>query len=166
MDPSGYCHRKPNRVWTLSLPPSSSRRFGHRTASRLPSEVLASALRQFDRRSVFRLPLEALQLKALTHRVSHPQNRTGWISVARLTLTGFLNPLTFPLPRSLSLASPRPHKSLFGFSFRSWFQFASLRSRFGSLSYSLLPVPYSLFSRSSPRPISITKLHTLLRFHR
>ena len=154
MDPSGYCHRKLAVQAPLAAALSAAVGSAIERPYRLPSEVLASALRQFDRRSVFRLPLEALQLKALTHRVSHPQNRTGWIPVARLTLTGFLNPSTFP------------HKPSFGFSFRSWFQFASLRFRFGSLSYSLLPVPYSLFSRSSPRPISITKLHTLLRFHR
>ena len=100
--------------------------------TRLPLPVGSTAIR------LHRLPLEALQLKALTHRVSHPQNRTGWISVARLTLTGFLNPLTFP------------HKPSFGFSFRSWFRFASLRFRFGSFSYSLLPVPCSLFSKIKP----------------
>ena len=42
----------------------------------------------------------------------------------------------------------------------------SARFRSLRLSFSLLPSPYSLFPRSSPRPISITKLHALPHFHR
>ena len=101
-------------------------------------------------------PLLGFAPGVLTHRVSHPQNRTGWISVARLTLTGFLNPLTFPLPRSLSLASPRPHKLLwFRDSFpvlRSSFRYRlRFRSRFRScFSCSLFPLPCSLISKIKP----------------
>ena len=57
----------------------------------------------------------------------------------------------------LSLARPRPHSILafshkpflrFRFGFR--FRFPSLRSRFGSFSYSLLPFHYSLLSKIKP----------------
>ena len=88
---------------------------------------------------------------------SHPQNRTGRSpSLARLTLTRSL--LSFDILRFLS--SLRASVPALGF--------ASLPSAFASLRsptpFCLLPSP--CFSRSSPRPISITKLHTLLHFHR
>ena len=86
-------------------------------------------------------------------RASHPQNCTG---------LSFSVPLRFARPR-LRFASPpiQLHKSSLG-----------LRSRpqvFASLLALLIPDPFSLIPslpRSSPRPISIIKLHTLLRFHR
>ena len=75
---------------------------------------------------------------------SHPQNRTGWI-VDRMTNASF-NPSTFSLPLPLSLPVPLPSDQDFRFS--------------------LPTLPKSFLPRSSPRPISITKLHALLHFHR
>ena len=46
MDPSGYCHRKPNRVWILSLPPFCY----HQSAFR-PPDSLASCASSFALRS-------------------------------------------------------------------------------------------------------------------
>ena len=75
-------------------------------------------------------------------------------------------PLTKILPHLLSKLSLLPHKPLApGFSGpRShWTSFAHDLSQTLPFPCSLFPVP---FLRSSPRPISIIKLHTLLRFHR
>ena len=113
---------------------------GNTTASRLPSQASASQL-----------------------RASHPQNRTGWI-------TSLLRPRFAPsILNILSLSALASGSSLTIFFLVSVLAFGSVPSaRFRSLclSYSLLPSPYSLFPRSSPRPISITKLHALPHFHR
>ena len=98
----------------------------------------------------FRLPdfLPALSLQA-----SHPQNRTGRFRLAPSDQDfASLLALTFFAFFSQIISS--------GLRFRS--QVSSSLSR----SCSLFTFPCSLLPRSSPRPISITKLHTLLHFHR
>ena len=69
MDPSGYCHRKPNGVWILLLP-----------------RTLSPSVRQYNC-----LPTSwngfRLQLKALTHRVSAPSKPHRLDSLARPTKT-------------------------------------------------------------------------------
>ena len=87
-------------------------------------------------------------------------------------------PLRLPFPRTLKTAqvrfrsapSDQDFPSLLALTFsksfpRSQVSFPGFfRTLHASNPYSLFPVP--LFPRSSPRPISITKLHTLLHFHR
>ena len=94
---------------------------------------------------------------------SHPQNRTGWI--ASLLRPRFAPSILNILSPS-ALASGSSLTIFFMVSVLAFGSVPSARFRSLRLSYSLLPSPYSLFPRSSPRPISITKLHTLLHFHR
>ena len=123
-------------VPSLSLPPSFSRQ----SAIELPPDFL------------LRLPLATQGFDTMC--LSHPQNRTGWsLRLAR--------------PRLAFSSSDTLSQTFFqGFGSGPWFRFPSLCFRSGPFSYSLLPFPYSLSPRSSPRPISITKLHALPRFHR
>ena len=103
----------------------------------------------FALRSAF-LQLSLLPAFACSFLASHPQNRTGQSARFRLTMTSAFTP-RHSLPASpLSLQF-----SLSGLPFRFPFR---LRSQPSSFPNHLL--------RSSPRPISITKLHTLLHFHR
>ena len=79
-------------------------------------------------------PLLGFAPGVLTHRVSHPQNRTGWISVARLTLTGSLQSFDILSQTSLWFRDSFPVLR------------SSFRSRFRScFSCSLFPLPCSLF---------------------
>ena len=124
----------------LLLPPSFRRRFGHRTASRLPSAFPRSFW------------------------LSHPQNRTGrsflWLRLTKALPHSYdILPLQISFPASVSalrlpgsLRSPPASLSVF---------LRFLRSPLMPNAFSLLPL-----TRSSPRPISIIKLHTLPRFHR
>ena len=80
-----------------------------------------------------------------------------------------LAPLRFDIPASALASPPLPlltnHSgSGFGLGSGSAFAFAFAHASAFPVPCSLLPVPSS--PRSSPRPISITKLHTLPHFHR
>ena len=116
------------------------RRFGNTTASRLPSSST-------DRSPGFAPGVLTLR-------------------VFRTLKTAQVGGFDSPDQGSPSPPSTLSHNPSLGFGSGLSFRFSSLRSRFGSFSYSLLPFPYSLSPRSSPRPISITKLHALPRFHR
>ena len=141
MDPSGYCHRKLGRAQTLSLPPFFLRRIGHTTASRLPLKDYASEI-------AFCFPLRPASgfAPSKPHRlVSLPLSDQDSFRSPSHSLTNFLR----------------------GFGSGLRFRFPPLAfARFRSpIAYSLLPIASSL-PRSSPRPISIIKLHTLPHFHR
>ena len=86
--------------------------------------------------------------RRLSQFLPHPQNRTGPILCFRLTTTSASNPRHSPNHFTWSQVSFPAHS----LRFRSF--------------CSLFPFPCYLLPRSSPRPISITKLHTLLHFHR
>ena len=133
----------------------AERRAFHHSRFRLPAHV-SSAI-QLPPDFLLWLPLRfgsALALPRLQLKVLAPSKPHRLEALVRPTKAS-----PFP-PSTLS------HKPSLGFGSGPWFRFTSLCSRFGSFSYSLLPFPYSLSPRSSPRPISITKLHTLPCFHR
>ena len=150
MGPSGYCHRKLN-LDTVSTAAAASLPRRLRPASATPR---------------LRFLLSAFAFLRTSSRPPHPQNCTGSSSLRRLTLA---TPLRSLKPLS---ASSSQIPGLRFLSRLSPFAFGPLLpSPFGPFSsfptpYSSSPVPFSLSLRSSPRPISIIKLHTLPHFHR
>ena len=105
--------------------------------------------------------------RAYCFRLSHPQNRTGSGSASRLTMALRLPFRTFPhkssrlqvlVSVSASVCLPSPSGSSRPLPVPS----------VSPASCSLFPFPWSPvpLPRSSPRPISIIKLHTLPHFHR
>ena len=156
MDPSGYCHRKPSGAWIRLLPRSFARRSAF--ASRLglasvsglsfrslpfPSARLAPRASQSGRSRVLIRTLKTAQVprpdldRGRNFQVSFLVPFVCSVSFVRSSAPQV--PLPIP-PSALSL--PDSH-------------FASLTSHFPQR-----------FPRSSPRPISIIKLHTLPHFHR
>ena len=142
MGPSGYCHRKPNGVWIHLLP----RFFAIRSATNDLPSVSAQIC-------ALRVPLRSAA--TMLSAPSKPHRLEIWF------------PLTKILPPLLS--------KLFSASYTNhWLRDSQVQgsSEPASLTISrtlfLFPVPFSLFPslRSSPRPISIIKLHTLPHFHR
>ena len=114
----------------------------------IPQAIVTGNMRLSRWRAPLRFPFGPLRFASLS---SHPQNRTGRSSLRRLTKTASVAPLTFSLT------------FLWRLSFGSLRCFPPSQASFISTLHS----PNStLFSRSSPRPISIIKLHTLPHFHR
>ena len=106
---------------------------------------------------------------------SHPQNRTGRFG-SRLCSRRSLRLTMAPLAPLRHSFSNQLHGFGFAFGFTVPFRplpvpsgrFRSLQSPSGSSVplYCLFTITYCLSPRSSPRPISIIKLHTLPYFHR
>ena len=115
--------------------------------------------RTASRLSLLRFALFASLFAALQPCFPHPQNRTGSSSVPRLTKASH-----FALLETLSAFSHKPLAPGFSGSRSHWISFARGFPRALPVPCSLFPVPF--LSRSSPRPISIIKLHTLPHFHR
>ena len=125
-----------------SLAPSLSLRFRF-----APNDLTMIALAPLR----FALTSFALSLSLPLPRSRFHVPASASISLSRVS-GRFRSQLPAPLPHSPSLAHPRAPS---GFVLR--------------FHCSLFPSPCSLlplFPRSSPRPISIIKLHTLLHFHR
>ena len=107
------------------------------------------------------LPTSFSLASASAASASHPQNRTGWFAFPRPDL----DRLSLPLRHSRFCFSLPLHKSSLSLSASSGsFRFVLSASPASLTPLSTLQTP--LFPRSSPRPISITKLHTLPHFHR
>ena len=162
MDPSGYCHRKLGGAQTLLLPRFDltlcALRFSLPILVSPPSNGLTTSLFSF-----------AYQLQAFAPSKPHRSLRSVPPDQGFPSLSFDIQASAFTFPRFRFRFS----QTLFGF--RPAFSFASqsltsARSRsLPVLTVLLLPTDYSLlplFPRSSPRPISIIKLHTLPHFHR
>ena len=106
----------------------------------------------------FRFRFSALRALALSRFAPSKPHRVDSLPPDQGVRSSFETPHKSVLPGFRSAFGSDPGLS---FQLRS-----SLCLPFHTLSCSLLPTPYSLLLRSSPRPISIIKLHTLPHFHR
>ena len=136
-------------------------RYGNRW---IPQAIVTGNMGLSSRSATLRVSLDSLRLRfpCLAPSKPHRSLRFAWPDHG-------LAPLRFDIPASALASPPLPlltNRSGPGFGLGSGSASRlRFRSRFG-FSCSLLPSTCSLSPRSSPRPISITKLHTLPHFHR
>ena len=151
------------------LPPFWSRRIGHPTASRLPlSALLLGYLPAFAIAGRLRV---LRTLKTAQARASLPPDQ-GFSLPFETSFRGRHSWRPYSLRRlrrsALSAVSGVPSQTT-GFTWLwLWALLLSVRLSFvrlPSIPNSQFPIPNSSL-RSSPRPISIIKLHTLPHFHR